>query len=71
MAKNYVNGSPIRQDFLEKAIAWISDDKIEHYMSQNQHEPNANQLWLYFKSVIDWVEVIFPHYRKEMKGIER
>ena len=71
LAKNYVNGSPIRQDFLEKAIAWISDDKIEHYMSQNQHEPNANQLWLYFKSVIDWVEVIFPHYRKEMKGIER
>lgn len=71
LAKDYVNGSPIRQEFLEKAIAWINNNKIEDYMSKNQHEPNANELWLYFKSVIDWVEVVFPHYRKEMKGIER
>jgi 5-methylcytosine-specific restriction endonuclease McrA len=38
-------------------------------MSKNQHEPNANELWLYFKSVIDWVQVVFPKYRKEMKGV--
>jgi hypothetical protein len=38
-------------------------------MSKNQHEPNANELWLYFKNVIDWAQVVFPKYRKEMKGL--
>jgi hypothetical protein len=69
LAINYVNGSPIRQDFLETALDWISGGKIEEYMSKNQHESNANELWLYFQSVIHWVQAIFPNYRKEMKGI--
>jgi hypothetical protein len=55
---------------LETAIAWISENNIEEYMAKNQHEPNANELWLYFKSVIDWIQVIFPKYRKEMKGVD-
>ena len=38
-------------------------------MSKNQHKPNTNELWLYFKSVINWITVIFPKYRKEMKGV--
>lgn len=66
----YLNGSANRQEFLEKAIDWISGGKIKEYMSKNQHEPNANELWLYFQSVINWVKVTFPKYRKEMKGIE-
>lgn len=70
LAKEYVKGSPIRQEFLEAAIKWISDEKIENYMSINQHNPNANELWLYFQSVITWVRVIFPNYRREMKGID-
>ena len=69
LSKNYVNGSPIRQDLLQTAIEWINDGKIENYMSIHQHEPNANELWLYFQNVINWVTVIFPKYRKEMKGI--
>jgi hypothetical protein len=69
LAKDYLTGSPIRQDFLETALDWISGGKIEDYMSKNQHEPNANELWLYFQNVINWVKVIFPEYRKEMKGI--
>ncbi len=39
-------------------------------MAEHQHNPNANELWLYFQTVINWVEVIFSKYRKEMKGIE-
>ena len=39
-------------------------------MSKNQFESNANELWLYFQSVINWVKVTIPKYRKEMKGIE-
>ena len=66
----YLNGSANRQEYLEKAIDWISEGKIKEYMSKNQFEPNANELWLYFKSVINWVKVTFPKYRKEMKGIE-
>jgi hypothetical protein len=70
LANNYVNGSAIRQDYLETALSWISEGHIEDYMSKNQHEPNANELWLYFQNVINWVKVVFPNYRKEMKGIE-
>jgi hypothetical protein len=69
LAKDYVNGSPIRQEFLETAIDWINDGKIEEYMSRNQHVQNANELWLYFQSVIQWVMATFPNYRKEMKGL--
>jgi hypothetical protein len=70
LAKDYVTGAAIRQEILETALDWISNGNIEEYMSRNQQEPNANELWLYFQNVINWVKVIFPTYRKEMKGIE-
>lgn len=58
-----------RQEYLETAIDWISKSAIRQYMAKNQHEPNANELWLYFQSVINWVRAVFPTYRKEMKGV--
>lgn len=67
---DYLTGSANRQEYLETAINWISKGNIEKYMSKNQHEPNANELWLYFQSVINWVKATFPLYRKEMKGID-
>jgi len=71
MGKDYLSGAVIRQDFLETAIKWISKDgDIEKYMSQNQNEPNANTIWLYFQSIINWVTATFPKYRREMKGVE-
>ena len=72
-ANKYLNGSAIRQEYLERALKWITnrDNKeIEDYMAKHQFDNNANELWLYFKSVIDWVKVLFPNYRKEQKGIE-
>jgi hypothetical protein len=69
IASDYLKGVSIRQEYLETAINWISDGEIEGYMAKNQHEPNANELWLYFQNVINWVNVIFPKYRKEMKGV--
>lgn len=69
LASTFMNGSPIRQDYLETAIDWISEGKIEDYMSKHQHDPNAVALWNYFQSVISWVKATFPNYRKEMKGI--
>ena len=68
--KNYLKGKRERQEYLETVIKWISNDNIEKYMSKNQHEDNANDLWLYFQRVINWIQVLFPNYRKEMKGIE-
>ncbi len=69
MGKDFLAGIAIRQDYLETTISWISDDKIELYMAEHQHEPNANELWLYFQSVLNWVKAVFPKYRKEMKGL--
>ncbi|MCZ2250040.1 MAG: DUF262 domain-containing protein [Bacteroidia bacterium] len=66
---DYLNGSANRQEYLETAIDWISNGQIEKYMSENQHEPNANEIWLYFQSVINWVKATFSKYHKEMKGI--
>lgn len=69
IAQDYVKGSPIRQDYLETAISWINDGKIEEYMAEHQHEKSAVALWNHFRSVIDWVKATFTTYRKEMKGI--
>ncbi|MBP8994442.1 MAG: HNH endonuclease, partial [Bacteroidales bacterium] len=69
LGSDYLNGAPIRQDYLETTIKWISKDNIEKYMAEHQHEPNANDLWLYFQSIISWIKVVFPKYRREMKGI--
>lgn len=69
LAGDYMRGSPIRQDYLETVVQWISNGEIEHYMAVNQHKPNANELWLYFQSVIAWVKATYPSYRNEMKGV--
>ena len=69
LAKDYVNGSPIRQEYLETALSWINKGKVREYMAVHQHEPNANELWAYFRNVIEWVKLTFTTYRKEMKGL--
>ncbi len=72
-ASKYMAGSAIRQDYLETALEWIAETEgqsIEGYMAVHQHDPNCNALWLYFSSVINWVEALFPkkYYRPIMKG---
>ncbi len=70
MGSDYLNGSPIRQEYLETAIKWISKGKIENYMAQHQHDQNGNALWIYFQSVITWVGTTFTKKRKFMKGVD-
>ena len=71
IGSDYLNGVPIRQDYLEKALEWISEGNIEDYMAKHQHDPNAGELWRYFQSVITWVETVFVKKRpKLMKGIQ-
>lgn len=76
VASDYMNGSPIRQDYLEKSIGWIAKSdlnkyrgSIESYMAKHQHDVNALALWQYFQSVVTWVQATFPTKRKSlMKG---
>ncbi len=70
IGSDYLVGSPIRQDYLETAIKWLSKGDIKGYMGTHQHDPNANELWLYYQSVIGWIKVLFPKHRKEMKGVD-
>ncbi|KKS38015.1 MAG: HNH endonuclease [Parcubacteria group bacterium GW2011_GWA2_42_14] len=64
-----VSGSPIRQEYLETALSWINDGKIEDYMAKHQHDKNADDLWDYFQDVITWTRKIFPNYRREMNNV--
>lgn len=70
IANEYMSGECTRQEYLETALDWISNGHIKDYMAVHQHNPNANELKLYFNSVIEWVKTIFPKYRKPMKGIQ-
>ena len=67
----YLDGKMNRQEYLETAIKWASGDKkkIEEYMAKHKSDSDATELWAYFRSVIDWVNKIFPQYHTAMKGI--
>ena len=74
LGSKYLKGTAIRQDYLESVIYWYGDQAmpkldIEECMMKHQHKPNAQDLWDYFQRVIEWVETLFPTYRKEMKGL--
>lgn len=71
IGSDYVKGTPNRQEYLETAIKWISNNQIKKYMSEHQHNPTAIELWNYFNSVINWIEATFTIKRKkEMFGLE-
>lgn len=70
MGQDYLKGSPIRQEYLETAIKWISGGNIEDYMARHQHNENAKDLWEHYQSVIGWVERNFTKKRPIMKGMD-
>lgn len=65
-----VSGSPIRQEYLETALSWINEGKIEDYMAKHQHDQNAEELWQYFQDVIALVRKTFTNYRREMSSVQ-
>ena len=70
LAGDYLTGAAIRQEYLETALKWICDRDgidIKEYMARHQNDPTAQELWSYFRSVIDWVAAVFPKKRKEMR----
>ena len=66
----YIKGSANRQEFLERALDWVSKGKIEDYMARHRYDTNINELKTYFNSVIDWVSGVFSDVEKEMCGLE-
>lgn len=66
----YVSGNANRQDFLERALEWVSKENVGDYMSRHRFDDNINELKNYFNSVIDWVSAVFTDVETEMKGLE-
>jgi len=66
----YVSGSANRQEFLERALDWVSKGEIDNYMSLHRSDNNIKELKTYFNSVIDWVSGVFSDVESEMKGLE-
>lgn len=66
----YISGSADRQDYLERALEWVSKDNIDDYMSLHRFDKNITELKNYFTSVIDWVSTVFTDVESEMKGLE-
>ncbi len=66
----YVKGNANRQDFLERALDWVSKGAIGDYMSGHRNTTNINELKNYFNAVIDWVSSVFLNVEKEMQGQE-
>lgn len=80
LGKDLVNGTPIRQDFLKKALEWMAEHEtrmgkrqsVVGYMAEHQHDPNANNLWTYFQNVLNWAITNFEmkKFKKIMKGLD-
>ncbi|GAA1772272.1 HNH endonuclease family protein [Agromyces humatus] len=73
LAKDYVTAGDVnRQDLLQKAIEWQGgkgDGSVKSYMNAHRKDANANALWTYFKSVIDWAKLIFPTRRAQLRSV--
>jgi hypothetical protein len=66
----YISGSANRQDFLERALDWVSQGNIGDYMSRHRNDTNINEMKNYFDTVIAWVSTVFAEDENEMKGLD-
>ena len=68
--QTYVKGDPKRQAILEAALDWVSDGKIDEYMSMHRNDTNIDELKNHFETVIDWIDSIFEYTGSEVCGLE-
>lgn len=66
----YISGNANRQDFLERALDWVSQGNIGTYMSSHRNDNNIDELKTYFNTVIDWISGVFIDVETEMRGLE-
>lgn len=70
MWSHFISGVVDRQDYLERALSWVSKGDISGYMSQHRFDNNIKELKNYFNAVIGWVNSVFQTIYPEMKGLE-
>ena len=67
---HFVSGAVNRQDYLERALQWVSHGQVEEYMSKHRHQGDISEMKAYFNSVIDWIGSVFTDVESEMRGLE-
>lgn len=67
---SYIAGDLRRQEYLERALQWISHGEVDIYMSKHRYDTNIDELKNYFTTVIDWINTIFAEVKSEMRGLE-
>ena len=67
---HFVSGAVNRQDYLERALQWVSRGQVEDYMSKHRHQGDISEMKAYFNSVIDWIGSVFTDVESEMRGLE-
>lgn len=67
---HFISGAVNRQDYLERALEWVSRGNVKEYMSLHRHDTNITELKTYFNSVIDWIGTVFLDVESEMRGRE-
>ncbi|MBQ0090899.1 MAG: hypothetical protein KBT27_16360 [Prevotellaceae bacterium] len=79
-ASKYISGCKIeRSEYLEAVLDWVSyneypemrkatmDDRICRYMSEHQNDEPNDDLFNYYKKVVDWANETFFNFDKETK----
>lgn len=69
----YIKGNVKRQDYLERALQWISANKgmsVEAYLSLYRNSSDISEMQIYFDTVIEWASNTFSMVEKEMCGLE-
>ena len=61
----YVKGSANRQDFLERALEWVSRGDVGGYMGRHRFDGSIHELKTTFDTVIDWVSGVFTDVESE------
>lgn len=67
---HFIVGSVNRQDYLERALQWVSRGNVMDYMSRHRRDDNITELKQYFNCVIDWITSVFTDVESEMRGLE-
>lgn len=67
LSDGYAKGVPIRQELLEKALAWVAArDGLksgQDYMATHQSDADADDIWQHFQDVVGWAKRLFPKPR--------
>lgn len=68
----YIKGDVKRQEYLERALEWVSGskDNIASYMAAHRTDSDVSELVNYFNTVIEWINTTFSGVDKTMCGLD-